>query len=122
MIAFEKSEIGRYLPGLKPGGLVLVNDYSIVPITVSSGGATYPGDKELREAVGQYTDKAYWVKGVEIAGQLGNTKTANVVLLGALSRLMEMEADAWLEVIKKRVPPKFVELNEKAFLQGRSMV
>jgi len=122
MIAFEKSEIGGYLPGLKSNGLVLVNDYSIVPITVSSGGADYPPDDGLHAAIAEYTENSYWIDGVEIASQLGNTRTANVVLLGALSKLMEMDKQPWLDVIKERVPPKFIELNEQAFLQGRAAV
>jgi indolepyruvate ferredoxin oxidoreductase beta subunit len=118
LIAFEKSEIGRYMTGLKPGGLVLVNDYSIIPITVSSGGASYPSDDDIMKLIAQFTVRAYWVKGVKIAEELGNTRTANVVILGALSKLMDMEADSWMDVIKRLVPPKFIELNQKAFVAG----
>jgi hypothetical protein len=50
-----------------------------------------------------------------------------VVLLGALSALMEREglagtelpADVWISVITGRVPPKYVELNIQAFNAGR---
>jgi indolepyruvate ferredoxin oxidoreductase beta subunit len=54
------------------------------------------------------TDDTHWVKGVEIAESLGNAKAANVVLLGALSKLLEMEPAPWLEVIEARVRPRFV--------------
>jgi indolepyruvate ferredoxin oxidoreductase beta subunit len=121
-ISFEKSEVGRYLDGIKPGGLALINDYSIIPITVSSGGATYPQDALIREAVERYTDRSYWIKGVEIAEKLGNTKAANVVILGALSAALEMDPQAWLEVIEKRVPQKHIEVNRKAFHAGREAV
>jgi Pyruvate/2-oxoacid:ferredoxin oxidoreductase gamma subunit len=33
-----------------------------------------------------------------------------------------MESELWLEVIRRRVPPKFIELNEKAFQAGREVV
>lgn len=122
LISFEKCEISRYLAGLKKGGLVIVNDYSIIPITVSSGGSTYPDDEQIQQSISRFTDNIHWVKGVEIAEQLGNVKVANVVLLGAMSSLLDMESDLWLEVIKRRVPPKFVELNEKAFQAGRDVV
>ena len=122
LIAFEKSEIGRYMSGLKPGGLVLINDYSIIPITVSSGGAAYPGDDEIKAFIAHYTPRSYWLKGVQIAEELGNARAANVVLLGALSSLMDLDADKWLEVIKQRVPPRFIDLNLKAFLAGREAV
>jgi indolepyruvate ferredoxin oxidoreductase beta subunit len=121
-ISFEKSEVGRYLDGIKPGGLALINDYSIIPITVSSGNATYPQDALIREAVGRYTDRSYWIKGVEIAEKLGNTRAANVVILGALSAALKMDPEPWLEVIVKRVPQKYVEVNREAFQAGREAV
>jgi Pyruvate/2-oxoacid:ferredoxin oxidoreductase gamma subunit len=61
---------------------------------------------------------------------LGNLKVANVVLLGALSALLErggqagagLTPEVWLKVITERVPPKHVELNRKAFQAGREAV
>ena len=122
LIAFEKSEAGRYIHDLRPGGIVLVNDYSIIPITVSSGGQSYPQDELIKKAIAQYTNKSVWIEGIEIARQIGNTKAANVVLLGALSKLLDMDADPWFNVIRKRVPPKFLDLNQKAFEAGRVAV
>ncbi len=122
LIAFEKSEVARYIDGLKPGGIVLVNDYSIVPITVSSGGATYPGDDAIKNLIATFTDRSYWIKGVGIAEEVGNTRTANVVLLGALSQLMGIDSQHWLDVLKQRVPQKFLEMNLKAFEKGREVI
>jgi indolepyruvate ferredoxin oxidoreductase beta subunit len=61
---------------------------------------------------------------------VGNPRTANVVLLGALSALMERQAadgpqvpvDTWLAVIIERVPAKYVDLNKRAFEAGRQAV
>ncbi len=122
LIAFEKSEVSRYIEGLKPGGIVLVNDYSIVPITVSSGGASYPEDASIKKLISSFTGKNYWIDGIGIAEEVGNARTANVVLLGALSRLMDFEEQHWVEVIKQRVPPKFLEMNLKAFERGREVI
>ena len=118
LIAFEKSEVVRYITDLKPGGLVLINDYSIVPITVSSGGSTYPADDQIDALLRTFTDRVYWVKGMDIAAEIGNARAANVVLLGALACLMEMDANSWLPVISRRVPPKSVEINRLAFERG----
>ncbi len=122
LIAFEKSELGHYIRDLKPGGLVLVNDYSIVPITVSSGGAAYPSDEAINDMVHKMTDQVFWVKGVEIAEAAGSSKAANVVLLGALAQWMGIPEDQWLPVISKRVPPKSLETNRKAFLDGMQAI
>jgi indolepyruvate ferredoxin oxidoreductase beta subunit len=78
----------------------------------------------------QVTDHAAYVDGERIAESLGNVRAANVVLLGALSALLEREGyvgpqlapEVWLEVITQRVPAKYVELNRRAFEAGRAAV
>jgi indolepyruvate ferredoxin oxidoreductase beta subunit len=129
-LAFEKVEALRSLTQLRPGALALINMQAIEPVTVTSGGQSYPDDEQLRAAVAQVTDHAAYVDGAAIAGALGNARAANVVLLGALSALMEQEdlggsaltADTWLGVIEARVPAKYVELNRRAFQAGREAV
>lgn len=127
LVAFEKMEAARFYYHLHPGGLALVNNYSIIPITVSTqleanNGPIYPRDETIRAALASVTDDTYWVEGVAIAESLGNAKTANVVVLGALSALMEIEVTLWLKVIEARVPSKYIELNQKAFEAGRKAV
>ncbi len=122
LISFEKLEAIRFVGGIQPDAIVLINDYEIIPITVSSGGGEYPSNEEIKSAFAPVTENVYWVKGVAIAEELGNAKVANVVLLGALSNILEIDAKTWLDVIVARVPPKFVELNRKAFQAGREAV
>ncbi len=122
LVAFEKLEAARFMHELRPDGLALINDHNIAPITVSAGNAIYPKHDYIREEVDKATPNAHWVNGLGIAGELGNAKAANVVLLGALSVLLEIEPDPWLAVIEKRVPPKFIALNQQAFQRGREAV
>jgi indolepyruvate ferredoxin oxidoreductase, beta subunit len=122
LIAFEKLEAVRFIDLLKPGGTVLVNDTSIAPATVSAGSAIYPADDALQAALAAAQAKAVWIKGMEIAEGLGNSKAANVVLLGALSALLGLDAAAWDEVLALRVPAKHLELNRRAFQAGREAV
>ena len=128
-LSFEKVETLRNLRQLRPGALTVINMQAIEPVTVTSGGQPYPDDDMLRAAVAQVTDKAVYVNGERIAGGLGNARAANVVLLGALSALIEREgmapeltAEVWERVIIERVPARFVELNRKAFQAGREAV
>jgi indolepyruvate ferredoxin oxidoreductase beta subunit len=129
-LAFEKAEALRNLNQLRLGALALINLAAIEPVTVTSGGQQYPDDDTLRGKIAQVTKNAVFLDGEAIASELGNIRTANVVLLGALSALMEREgltgaelpADIWLNVIKGRVPPKYVELNRQAFHAGRKAV
>ncbi|HEB65114.1 MAG TPA: indolepyruvate oxidoreductase subunit beta [Chloroflexi bacterium] len=122
LIAFEKLEAVRFIRDLKPGGMALINEYAIVPVTVSSGDQTYPDDEAIRATIAAVTENVHWVEAITIAENLGSAKVTNVVMLGALSRLLEMEPSPWLTVIEARVPQKFVELNRQAFQAGREAV
>jgi indolepyruvate ferredoxin oxidoreductase, beta subunit len=130
LLAFEKVEALRNIQQLRPTALALVNMEAIKPVSVSSGGQGYPGDDHLRATLAKVTPHAAYVDGPAIAQGLGNAKVANVVLLGALSQLMEsgglvgpeLTAEAWLKVITERVPAKFAGLNQQAFLAGRKAV
>jgi indolepyruvate ferredoxin oxidoreductase beta subunit len=130
LLAFEKVEALRNVQQLRPTALALVNLETIKPVSVSSGGQVYPGDDHLRATLAKVTPQAAYVDGPAIAQGLGNAKVANVVLLGALSQLMEssglagpeLTAEAWLKVITERVPAKFAELNQQAFMAGRKAV
>ena len=57
----------------------------------------------------------------EIAENLGNIKAQNVVLLGALIKVLKLEAINWDEVISAIVPSKAIELNKKAFKSGMNV-
>ncbi len=130
LLAFEKAEALRNLSQLRYGALAVVNMQAIEPITVTSGGQPYPEDDHLRATLAQISDTATFVDGEGIATGLGNVRAANVVLLGALSALLEREGyvgpeltrDVWLDVITQRVPPRYMELNRRAFDAGRTAV
>lgn len=122
LVAFEKLESVRFRDLLKPGGLALVNDYAIEPLTVNTSGIPYPEDDYLRQQLAQVTDRVHWVKGIEIAESLGNTRAANVVMLGALSALLDLDERSWDEVLQIRIPPKYLELNRQAFQAGRAAI
>jgi indolepyruvate ferredoxin oxidoreductase beta subunit len=122
LLAFEEAEALRYAEYLKPGGAAVVNQQTIEPITVTSGGARYPTEVELRTTYDALTDRFCLVPGTTIAQELGNARAANVVLLGALSTFLDVPEETWLEVIEARVPPRYVALNRQAFLKGRQAV
>ncbi|MGQ9833376.1 MAG: 2-oxoacid:acceptor oxidoreductase family protein, partial [Candidatus Villigracilaceae bacterium] len=63
LLAFEKLEALRNLRALRPGGLALINNQAIVPLTVTSGGQTYPADAEIRAAFAAQTGRVYFVEG-----------------------------------------------------------
>ena len=121
LIAFEKLEAARALDWLRPGGTLLVNDYRIDPVTVSSGDALYPEDGAIKAAAGGVAGRVSWIPASQIAEQLGGMRVSNVVLLGALAALLADSADpaAWDAALTGRIPEKYAELNRRAFAAGR---
>jgi indolepyruvate ferredoxin oxidoreductase, beta subunit len=114
--SLERIEALRYYRYLAPGGLAVVSSQMIVPVTVSSGQATYPADIEQR--LHRTFPRLVYLDAVAIAGELGNVQAANTVLLGAMSGELPLPADVWREAMRKCVKPKYLELNEKAFAIG----
>ena len=115
IIAFEKLEALRYAHFLKKGGKLIINDCKIEPMTVVTGAATYP--ENILETLKKEHDVTV-INGVEIAASLGNPKVLNSVVLGAAAKAIGFEKDVWLSVVEKTVPPKTIEINKEAFLQG----
>ena len=122
LIAFEKLEALRFCEYLRPGGLALVNDYSIVPVTVNTGGSGYPGDDLLRGGLDLVTTDSHWVDGIALAGAAGNEKASNVVMIGALAELLGLPEAVMQEAIEVRVPGRFLEVNKRAYQAGRQAV
>lgn len=118
LVAFEKMEAVRYADLLKPNGMAIINNHAIEPLTVITGGGTYPADEAIASRFdGQH--RTFWIDGVKIATELGNKNVANVVLLGALSDLLELPEEEWDSILEMRVPPKHLELNRRAFKAGQ---
>jgi indolepyruvate ferredoxin oxidoreductase beta subunit len=119
LLAFELLEAVRWMDWLRPGGTVIANRQQIVPMSVSTGNWTYPSEDDILTAVKSRTDKVVLVDGLAIGERLGKAQLANSVLLGALSRQVEIDPDVWTTVIQRRVPNKYAELNRVAFWEGR---
>lgn len=115
LIAFEKLEALRYAHFLKKDGVIIVNDWRIDPITVVTGVKQYP-ENIIENLAKEHT--VYAINAMEEALKLGNSKTFNVIVLGMAAKHMDFEKQAWLDVIARTVPPKTVEMNQKAFLVG----
>ena len=115
LISFELAEAMRYAHFLKKNGVIVVNDCRIDPMTVVIGAAEYP-----KNVVERLKDKheVYAVDGLSVAKRLGNSKVLNSAVLGAAARMIGFDKESWIEVLKETVPPKTVEINEKAFLLG----
>lgn len=116
MLSFEKLEALRWSDFLKPGGTIIMNDETVNPLPVLLGSAEYPSDIEAQiEAKGI---KLITVNATAMAEESGSARAANIVLLGCLASLMPLGKEVWHAAIERRVPPKTVEINKRAFEAG----
>jgi indolepyruvate ferredoxin oxidoreductase, beta subunit len=120
LIAFEVLEGLRWLGQVKSTGKILINQQKIYPVMVSSGLAEYPTDDAVDEALKKTTPDYYKVPAIDMALEVGTSKVLNIVLLGALSGILDVEPGIWESVIKERVPSKYVQMNLNAFNAGRN--
>ncbi len=117
IISFEKLEAARYVSYLKKGGKIIVSTQEIDPMPVIIGAAQYPENLiEKMQAAGADVDA---IDALSLAMEAGSSKAVNLVLMGRLSKYFDASEDAWMEALEACVPPKFLELNKKAFAMGR---
>ena len=117
IVSFEKLEAARYVEYLKPEGRIVVNTQEIEPMPVITGAAEYPSD--LIPALEALDIKVDAMDCVSLAEKAGSVKAVNIVLMGRLSRYFDIPIEKWQQAIDECVPPKFKELNQRAFLLGR---
>jgi indolepyruvate ferredoxin oxidoreductase beta subunit len=120
LFAFEQLEGLRWINHLRANGKIIMNDHTINPPAVNLGEMEYP--KAIPEKIKSKFKDFYLVKGTEMALLLGDARAANVVLLGAISKFLEVNEDIWLKTILSYLPPKVHELNRKAFSEGRDQI
>lgn len=124
LVAFDRLEALRWEHFLAKDGKVLLNNVDLVPVTVSSGLQQPVTDFETR--IAKAFPDALVVDALTIAEQqVGNARTMNMVIAGALSMLSPFKKSAWLKAMGESFTgrkAKLLEINEKAFELGRAAV
>lgn len=118
-MAFETMEAVRYLPFLHKGSKVIVNTQRILPPSVATGQAVYP--EKVLEHLTEREIVVVPVDAFELARAVGEVRTANVVMVGALSCFLPVDPAVFEEIIRTRVPERFREVNLQAFQAGRKV-
>lgn len=119
LAAFEKLEAVRHAHYLKPGGVLIINDHRIEPTFLNTA-VKYPDDPE-----GFLRSKNYRVivlNASEAARRLGNERVASLFMLGAVSRFIPLKPESWDQVLRERIPAKFLTLNQRAFAEGQQAI
>lgn len=119
LVSFETMETGKWLEFLKPDGKVVVNEFEIPSAPILACDAEYP--QGVIEALKEKSDVTVFKAG-ELAVEVGNHRTANVIVVGALVKAMGLTDIDWDAVIQKTVKPQFVDINIKALKVGMDQV
>ena len=120
LVSFERLEALRWRHLLAPTGKVLINDMNMTPVTVSSGQQAAVTD--LSERLKAEYPGALFIDALTVAKNLGNTRAMNMVVAGAISKLMPFELSVWEQAMQERIPAKLLDMNIKAFEAGRQLI
>lgn len=120
LLSFEQLETLRYFNFLSKKGQVILNDHKILPPAVFTGQQDYPAG--IIDKVKEKAPKSIIVKGEDMAKKIGNPKVINVIFLGVLSNFLDLPVNVYEEVLKESLKPKLVDINLKAFAEGRKLV
>jgi indolepyruvate ferredoxin oxidoreductase beta subunit len=118
-VAFEMMEAVRYLPYLHKKSIVVVNTQKILPPSVATGQTSYP--ENVLDHITALGIKVVLVDAFDLAREVGEVRTANVVMVGAVSTFLPMASSVYEEIISARVPARFRDVNLKAFAAGRKI-
>ena len=125
LVTMEAGEILRpgFLDLLKPGGTILFNRYTLLPVTAKK--SDYPPVEDIRSSLEGYRVISF--DAYRTAEDLGDHtgRTANVVVLGLLSSIEPFNfipLETWLEALMSVSPTDVVKLaNQRAFTAGRNL-
>ena len=114
ILSVEPMELLRYIPFLKNDGWLLTDSHTFVNII------DYPERHELYKQIKLFPNHII-IKATDVAKDLGNSKSANMVLLGAASTLLPLSEESLRIAIKQlfeRKGEKVVNLNLVALETG----
>jgi indolepyruvate ferredoxin oxidoreductase beta subunit len=123
LIGMEYVEMLRHLRLLNPKGAYLVNAIKIPTVQTNMGLDEYPEPDEILKAAKKYCPNGHVIDASNLAKKLGNVQMTNVVMLGALSKVLpffDYEEMKWL--VASNSPTRFKEANVKGYEEGHKMV
>ena len=122
IIGFEPLETLRIARKYAGADTVTVYDpRPVYPLGVLQGVQTYPPLEELQAEIEQLSSVALAIPAADIAMEAGDSRAANIALLGAFSQLSAapLSGEDLEKILAQRFKGKVLELNRKAFAMGR---
>jgi indolepyruvate ferredoxin oxidoreductase beta subunit len=117
ILSVEPMELLRYMPFLNKKGWLITDSNPFV----NTG--NYPEIKDIYEQIKKHPFHVI-INATDVAKKIGNSKVANMVLLGAASSIIPLSEESLLAAIKKLFQyksEKIISLNIEAFLEGKKI-
>jgi indolepyruvate ferredoxin oxidoreductase beta subunit len=123
LIGMEYVEMLRHLRLLNPKGAYLVNAIKIPTVQNNMGLDEYPETGEILKAAKKYCPNGHIIEASTLAKKLGNVQMTNVVMLGALAKVVPFfdYGEMKLLVIANS-PTRFKEANVQGYEEGYKMI
>ncbi len=115
LLAFEMAEALRWSHFVKSKGVVIINEYKLIPPVALIQNLQYP-----ENPVEKVKEKVQTVIPVSAKSLVSSPKVINIFLLGILSNHLNLGESRWIEGLLQRVPKGTEDINKEAFTQGRN--
>ncbi|MFO8072486.1 MAG: indolepyruvate oxidoreductase subunit beta [Polyangia bacterium] len=119
VLCVEQVEALRHLDHLAEDGTMLVSSVRVIPPSVTVGGERYPSGDEIEAELKRHTARVAMLELPELMREVGNPRTANIIMLGAMSAFLPFEPEIWKSTLAGFLPEKIVKVNLAAFDVGR---
>jgi indolepyruvate ferredoxin oxidoreductase beta subunit len=123
LIGMEFVEMLRHMRLLNPKGTYLLNAMRIPTVLNNMGLDEYPTTEEILQAAKKYCPRGYVIEASALAKKLGNIQMTNVVMLGALVKIMPFfDYDEVKMLVQANSPTRFKEANVKGYEEGYELI
>jgi len=123
LLGMEYVEMLRHMRLLNPEGTYLLNAMRIPTVLNNMGLDEYPTTEEILQAAKKYCPNGHVIEASTLARKLGNIQMTNVVMLGALVKIMpffDYDEVKWL--VQANSPTRFKEANIKGYEEGYELI
>lgn len=120
VVSLEPVEALRYSKYYNEDTKIILNSRKIVPLSVSTGGFEYPSIEKIKSVLDEIVSEIYSFDATAIAETVANQKATNVVMIGALSKLVELPftVKELEDAVKQVLPEKLHKMNLRALRAG----
>ena len=120
LMGFEPAETCRNIGLCNKDSQIVMNLDPVLPSMVAAGFETYPEIDDLVKSLKKVTSNISTIGATELAVKAGKAVAANAVMIGAVAAVkgFPLSKDLLRKTLADNVPPKFLDLNLKAFDLG----